>query len=821
MGEFPQFLLSALRFKDARREGLRGLPDAEWKRVLSDWHVIRLTLPLRQECGDTLPLWVRERIDVFVADNALRFERIKSVYSLAAKALEAARTEHLVIKGFTLWPGYADHPKFRPQSDIDLYCPPETIFRARDALLALGYTPVAPSPGREVDEHLPILIPPNSWVWRGNHFDPDIPISLELHFSWWDSANHRIHPRGLENFWPRRIGREIDGLSFPGLEPVDNLGYTALNLLRNLLLSALASEQVYGLARFLHLHADDNEFWERWRELHPDSLRRLEAISFRLASEWFACRLSDQAREEVDRLPRPVQEFFRHFSEATLSPCFNIRKDGMWLHLDLLGSRADKSAILLRRILPVRVQTPAISSGESEEAKTGNQASQNRLSQVAHAGRQWIAYTAWFVMRDAYHMTLLPVRLWRGLRYRASRKNLSRQFWTFFAASFCFDLGMTMYFFLYNLYLLDCGFKEDFLGLMMSFMNIGSIACTIPAAILIQRLGIRRSLLTCIAVLPVVFAARAMIAPRSGVLALALVGGFLITIWAVAISPAIAHLTDERSRPFGFSVVFSSGIGVGILANLAASRLPGFFIRLSPSLSATHAKQVVLLVASAIVALGLIPLSMLQIEPQPSPEQKLYPRNPFLLRFLAALAVWSLVTGSLSPLANVYFSQYLHTPLQQLGVIFSFSNLFQVLGILAAPFLFRKLGLVSGVACTQLAVALLLGFLAATSGALPAAMIYVCYTGFLWMSEPGMFSLLMSCVAPGERAGASALNFLVISVVQAGAVAATGVSFARYGYPAVLGTIAGVALVAAIAFWALLGSHDSMVAKSVPEVLDA
>ncbi len=58
-----------------------------------------------------------------------------------------------------------------------------------------------------------------------------------------------------------------------------------------------------------------------------------------------------------------------------------------------------------------------------------------------------------------------------------------------------------------------------------------------------------------------------------------------------------------------------------------------------------------------------------------------------------------------------------------------------------------------------------------------------------------MFSLLMSGVAPSERAGASALNFLVISLVQAGAVAATGACFTRFGYPPVIATIAVVALV--------------------------
>src|SRR5208282_3228181 len=119
MPDFPAFLLGALQFQNPHRETLRRVPDAEWKRILSDWYVVRLTLPLREVCGDELPAWVRERTDVFFADNESRFERIKSVYSHAAKALGEVGADHVVIKGFSLWPGYTDHPKYRPQSDID------------------------------------------------------------------------------------------------------------------------------------------------------------------------------------------------------------------------------------------------------------------------------------------------------------------------------------------------------------------------------------------------------------------------------------------------------------------------------------------------------------------------------------------------------------------------------------------------------------------------------------------------------------------------------------------------------------------------------
>jgi predicted MFS family arabinose efflux permease len=81
---------------------------------------------------------------------------------------------------------------------------------------------------------------------------------------------------------------------------------------------------------------------------------------------------------------------------------------------------------------------------------------------------------------------------------------------------------------------------------------------------------------------------------------------------------------------------------------------------------------------------------------------------------------------------------------------------------------------------------------------------------FQWMSEPGMFSLLMTRVAPTERSGASALNFLVISSANAIAAAAAGLSFARFGYPVVLAAIAGLALIAAFLFRTLLGNEVSV-----------
>lgn len=822
MDSVPRVVVDALRFQNPRREGLLAIKNSQWRAILSSWRVVRLTLPLRQVCGEHLPEWVRERVDVQIQDNGLRFERMKLVYSEAAAALKAAGAEHAVMKGFSLWPDYVEHPRYRAQSDIDLYCPLESIERAQAALISLGYRH-SYTADHIAKDHLPAMVPQSNWQWRGNLFDPEIPISFELHFQLWDTSVSRIRPAGLERFWERRLQRSVDGLSFWSLDEADGLAFVALNLLRDLLRGYLAPEQVYCLARFLHVRADDHTFWQKWKLQHDDSLRRLEVIAFEAAEKYFECSLSDEVREEQAQLPEAIHAWFRYFSESLLAgPQSSRRKDGIWLHLNLLTSARDKSVVLLQRFVPVPTRVPTVASvvpAENEATAT----SRSAVGRALKSCRRSLQYAAWYVARPYAHLRSVPLTLARGVGYWFATRRLSRQFWTFLAASLCFDLGMTMFFFLYNLFLLDQGYKEDFLGLLMGVMNVGSLACTIPAGLLVHRLGPRRSMTLCLVLVSSVSVARTLFAVQSALLALAFLAGFVTTIWAVAIAPAIARLTEERSRPYGFSVVLSSGIGVGVLANLAASRLPAWCMRVHPALSSTQGKQVVLLLACGIVSLGLIPLSRVQfarMDDAKSTERKIYPRGPFIWRFLVGVGLWSLVTGSLSPLSNVYFSQYLRTPLEQIGVIFSFSNLLQTFGVLAAPFLFRKFGLIGGISFSQILAAALLGMLALMTGALPAAVVYVVFTGFLWMAQPGLFSLLMDSVAPSEQAGASSLNFFVISLVQAFAVTITGAAFSRFGYPAVLAALTTVAFVTAFSFWGLLGRRSSLIRRQAGALMN-
>ena len=793
---FP-VVISALKFCNADRRALRKLQDSEWRELLLFCDRMHLTIPLGRTCSDDLPYSVRLRINQNLSDNAERFERIKTVYSRVAGGLREADVEHLILKGFAQWPGYAEDPRSRVQSDIDFFCQPESVFRARDAVLALGYKSLD---GLEhvASDHLPPLIRKSSWEWRGNSYDPEMPVSIELHFRFWDETNTHFDPKGLDQFWFRRIEGHLDNFSFPALDPVDSLGYSALHMLRHLLYGGMHAQQVYELAWFLHTNAENEAFWKNWRELHDDSLRYLEAICFRLARDWFACQLPEQVEKDIACLSTSVHRWCDKCAGSQIDLFCRPNKKALWLHLSLLESFRDKRAVFCRHLFPMRI--PPVKAHWVQRSIPGDRQRSPLQIRARHL--------AYIISRVVYHVRAFPPTLWHGVRLMWSANGLGKEFFVFLTTALLFTLGMSIFFLLYNLYLLDRGFRENFLGLMTSAMAIGGIAGTIPAGILAQRIGLRKTLLVCITLVAIVSASRALVVSEAPLLCLAFIGGTVTSVWAVSLPPAIAQLTCEKSRPLGFSIVFSSSIAIGILGGLVGGQLPGWLARITSVASGGRAMQLALLISCGITAMAALPAFRLRFTPVPVRERVLFPHSPFLIRFLIAIGVWSLVTGAFSPFFNAYFSHYLRMPVERIGTIFSGSQLSMMFAMLLAPAVFRKFGLPSGIMYAQLATAICLGWLALGASGLGAPMAYIAYTAFQWMTEPGIYGLLMNHMTPAEQSGASALNFLVIFGSQAIAAAVAGASLSRFGYPAVLAATASLALGAAFIFRVLLDEHS-------------
>jgi hypothetical protein len=275
---------------------------------------------------------------------------------------EAEGLEFLVLKGFSHCPDFAADPGHRQQYDLDLLLPQNQLLRARDAAARLGYRP-ALDLNRYPLDHLPPMIRETSWKWRGDYFDPEIPVSLELHFRLWDARTERFGPAGLERFWQRRQWRSIGGLCFAALQAADAVAYAALHLLRHLLRGGLRPGHLYELAWFLDRHAEESALWSDWRMFHDDSLRRLEAICFSLAHRWFGCRLSPAALDEISRIPPELTRWLETHSLSPLAGLFRPNKDELWLHWSLVDSPRDRIALLRRVSWPRRLPDPMAGAG--------------------------------------------------------------------------------------------------------------------------------------------------------------------------------------------------------------------------------------------------------------------------------------------------------------------------------------------------------------------------------------------------------------------------------------------------------------------------
>lgn len=787
-------VLAALRFSAPAPDLLRRLSDAEWIRTLDYTDRNGLTLLLSAMCPDYLPAWVRERIDGNLAGNAERAGRVRAALVEIAAQFEAREIEYLLLKGFSQEVDYAPGPYVRVGYDVDLFAPRNSLSRAHDTLRSMDYVPIEGTENARAD-HFPPLIRKTSWEWHGDFFDPGIPACIDLHFRLWDRATERFDAPGVEEFWARRIRQ--DGL--PVLDHADRLCYATLHLLRHLLRGSARPSHVYEIAYFLETKAGDDAFWDSWRELHSAPLRRLEAVSFRLAAAWFGCRTSPVAREEMERLDGDIPLWFERYAAAPAEARFHPNKHELWLHFTLLDSPHDRRQVLIRRVLPAGMPGPLDALYLPDDQVTWRL----RL-------RRGVLYALHVAGRATHHLRALPPVIVHGLIWKSQKWRLEAPFWQYLACSTFLNLGTYQFLLLYNLYLIDRGYRENVFGFIAGAFAAGNLAGVLPSAALAHHYGLKRTLLFCVAGTASVCALRASVTGEPALLAAAFAGGILFAVWAVCVSPVVAAVTTERARPAAFSLTFASGVGLGVVAGMLGGRLPGWITRAGLASSPAQSKQLVLFAASACAALALWPLARMRIQSPVRHETRSYPRGPFIRKFLLAIGVWSFATGAFNPLFNAYLARQFHMAVERIGIMFSISQAATAAAILASPLVLRRLGLTRGVAAMQLATALVLALLGPAPTAFAAAALYAAYSIFQYMSEPGIYSSLMNHVAPGQRSGASAMNFLVVFGGQALAATAAGTVVARYGYQPMFAGAAALAVVATWLFWHLPQESDTV-----------
>lgn len=387
-------------------------------------------------------------------------------------------------------------------------------------------------------------------------------------------------------------------------------------------------------------------------------------------------------------------------------------------------------------------------------------------------------------------------------------KDLGRSFFVFLAASCLFNVGMFMFVLLYNLYLLDIGYKEDFLGWISSVTTAGNMIGTVFTVILNRKIGLQRSLVVCFAATAVIAAMRSLVVGKAGLLVLGFSAGLFFALWAISITVILAQVTTASIRPYAFSVYMATVIGIGIVAEPLGGHLPLWLNHFFGPAGTAQSKQWALLLSAAIVSLAVLPAIYLRLPEAARNVRASYPRSSFVIRFLIAVAVLNIATASFNPFANTYFASYLKMQTQHIGFVFSGSQLAQVIAILLSPLILKRFGLIWGVVSMELAAGISLATLATGPPVLLATLAFAGYMAFQWMDEPAMETLLMTKVQPHERSGASALMYMVIFASGAIAAPVAGAGLTRFGYPTIIVSASFLLVVGALLFGFLLNKEE-------------
>jgi MFS family permease len=397
------------------------------------------------------------------------------------------------------------------------------------------------------------------------------------------------------------------------------------------------------------------------------------------------------------------------------------------------------------------------------------------------------------------------VSFWKRPLDWFAMNHFSREFWVYFSAVFFFDAGFCIYFFLFNLYLLDLHFNEQTMDLIGGATTLGSVLVTLPAGVLVKKIGARPMLIFCYLAAPLTCAVRAIWMWQPAQLGMTFLSGAVLAVGGVCYLTTVARLTNEKNRAAAFSFILSASLGTGALGGIVCGYLPRWLASAGSAMPAVTVKQLILLFSCGIALIGIFPILHLRIPSAPRDEAsaadtRFWQRrpSPFLMRYLLLMSLWSMVLASFTPFANVYLSTRLHTPMVRIGVIFSIAQMVQLCMGLVTPLVFRWLGAVRGIVIIQVTTGLLLGALALTHNVRLAIVLYLVFSAVQWMSSPGLYSLLMSRTPDSERGTAAAMTLFCSAVVSSAATAGSGALLVRVGYPPVLLAIATLAVTVAL-----------------------
>ena len=352
--------------------------------------------------------------------------------------------------------------------------------------------------------------------------------------------------------------------------------------------------------------------------------------------------------------------------------------------------------------------------------------------------------------------------------YRAKLNGFSRNACLFLVYVFLISLSLGIYEVIFNLYILRLGYREDFLGFMLSLVSVSTGLFAIPAAMFCDRAGRKNTLLLSCLLLLFSFSILYTTTSKFLLAFFSVVYGVSSSLKIVTAPTFMVENSTGYERMHLFSMYYLLyTVGV-MIRNFAGGNLPQIFISfLDINPIGPVAYQLSLYASLAAVLISLLPLIFINNKRNNLVERSAAFSTLFSTLRSVTIQKLILVNGLIGmgwglalPYFNVYFDIVLGASSKQIGIIFSLSQLVMMFTLLFVPILTEGLGKVKVVALVQLASIPFLLLFISTSILAIAAFGFVMRSAIMNMSNPVLSSFNMEIVSEDQRATVNSLIWM-------------------------------------------------------------
>ncbi len=308
---------------------------------------------------------------------------------------------------------------------------------------------------------------------------------------------------------------------------------------------------------------------------------------------------------------------------------------------------------------------------------------------------------------------------------------------------------------LYNLFLKELNFSEEIMGKRLAIFSLGSLVIAIPATLSAKKNKFSTIYMISLAILFLSWLSQAFFTNLIPLFSASLIGGMFMTYYSVAVAPFIMRNSTDKERTHLFSFNFAIMLLSGVVGSIIAGFLPDICANFTDSKIETLRMSLVVISGVSLLAFLLIP-KIKELNRVHEKDIRLADifkiKNPLLLFKITLPAfIVGMGAGMIIPFMNLYFKDRIKLEINQIGIIFSITQLFMFLGILLGPPLAKKFGKIRTVVITQFLSIPFMLILAFFNQYFLVALAFFMRAAFMNMAQPLTTAFAMELVPKNEQ----------------------------------------------------------------------